>query len=393
MSSWKLVNNVKELKSAEEAIWKCTLETEVLAVKCEGKKLSRRGTLSILTIATRKQVFIIDVLKLDALVFENEIGKILENKSIKKIMFDCKESADALWHIFNIRLSGIMDEQLLKCIEQVDKIRHKSIEKRSRETEVKLQPLIVSIDSYKKEIDTHQRDSNYLQDIMYLKRIYDLKNKWLVRPVENQMLNFEVHFIKYLFLLYDTYNNDDEKVSRLQIASDKYCGILREIYKRTFDRHEVKQCLPCDFIPEKTKACTDTIRSRSAISMNERLGRQSEKAECYPIGNDGQELFSPDKEAEKRYAKKTGRRRKNKKQRFQNTVFLCYYDRFMPGTVLNKDSLKSDKLPKQIAYRPTGIVRPNPRLSEKGPNCTKTNGVVRKKRAAVLKYLQKYDKE
>ena len=78
--------------------------------------LSRKGALTIITVATEDKAYVLDVLKLGQAVFSSGLGEILEDKSRKKLMFDCRQDSDALWHQFNVKLTGVLDLQLLEII-------------------------------------------------------------------------------------------------------------------------------------------------------------------------------------------------------------------------------------------------------------------------------------
>ena len=56
------------------------------------------------------------MLKLGQVIFSSELGEILEDKSRKKLMFDCRQDSDALWHQFEVKLSEVLDLQLLEVI-------------------------------------------------------------------------------------------------------------------------------------------------------------------------------------------------------------------------------------------------------------------------------------
>ena len=88
----------------------------LLAVDCEGNSLSREGALTIITVATEEKVYIFDVQKLGQATFSSGLGAILEDESRKKLMFDCRQDSDALWHQFKVKLSGVLDVQLLEVI-------------------------------------------------------------------------------------------------------------------------------------------------------------------------------------------------------------------------------------------------------------------------------------
>ncbi|KAH7034504.1 uncharacterized protein B0I36DRAFT_316440 [Microdochium trichocladiopsis] len=103
------------------------LETDLpsIYVDLEGIKLSREGSISILTLmlhpsATQKHVYLIDVHTLGGLAF-NTSGKngvtmkdILEEPTIPKVFFDVRNDSDALYAHFNIALQGVEDVQLME---------------------------------------------------------------------------------------------------------------------------------------------------------------------------------------------------------------------------------------------------------------------------------------
>jgi len=108
---------VDDEPSLEEAIFELKEKVKrnsLLAVDCEGVSLSRKGALTIITVATEKKVYIFDVLKLGKAVLRNGLGEILEKKSREKLMFDCRGDSDAFWHQFSVKLSGVLDLQLLE---------------------------------------------------------------------------------------------------------------------------------------------------------------------------------------------------------------------------------------------------------------------------------------
>ena len=78
--------------------------------------MSRKEELTIITVATEEKVYIFDVLKLGQLIFTRGLGEVLEDTFPNKLMFDCRQHSDALWHQFHVKLSGVLDLQLLKGI-------------------------------------------------------------------------------------------------------------------------------------------------------------------------------------------------------------------------------------------------------------------------------------
>ena len=114
---YRLVDDETDVKDAiSELKGKVGERKTLLAVDCEGDTLSRKGALTIITVATEEKVYIFDVLKLGQLVFTSGLGEILEDKSREKLTFDCRQDSDALWHQFQVKLSGVLDLQLLEVI-------------------------------------------------------------------------------------------------------------------------------------------------------------------------------------------------------------------------------------------------------------------------------------
>lgn len=104
------------LEAISEIKQKIAERNTLLAVDCEGDSLSRKGTLTVITVATEEKVYIFDVQKLGQVVFSGGLGEILEDSSREKLMFDCRQDSDALWHQFQVKLKGVLDIQLLEII-------------------------------------------------------------------------------------------------------------------------------------------------------------------------------------------------------------------------------------------------------------------------------------
>jgi exonuclease 3'-5' domain-containing protein 1 len=70
----------------------------------------------LINIAVSCQVYLIDVLKIGYTAYDGGLCSILEDRSIQKLMFDCREDADALKHLYNVGLDGVLDVQLLEVM-------------------------------------------------------------------------------------------------------------------------------------------------------------------------------------------------------------------------------------------------------------------------------------
>lgn len=96
---------------------------DTLYLDLEGKSLSRYGSISLLTIFNPQQstIWVIDVTTLGPAAFTSTAGNIghslksiLEDPRPVKALWDVRNDADALWALYNVKLAGIIDVQLLE---------------------------------------------------------------------------------------------------------------------------------------------------------------------------------------------------------------------------------------------------------------------------------------
>lgn len=105
--------------SALEAFLSLITPSSSLYLDLEGKSLSREGTLTLITILLHPQntVFIIDVLTLGQSTFtvgKPNLKSVLEDATIPKYIWDCRNDADALKAHFDVGLAGVLDIQLME---------------------------------------------------------------------------------------------------------------------------------------------------------------------------------------------------------------------------------------------------------------------------------------
>ncbi|KAF9479765.1 hypothetical protein BDN70DRAFT_932292 [Pholiota conissans] len=93
-----------------------------LSVDLEGVELCRSGRVCTLQITSNhsKVIWIVDVVVLGRIAFEHRtlaghsLRSILQSGTTKKLFFDVRNDADALFHLFDIRLANVYDLQLLE---------------------------------------------------------------------------------------------------------------------------------------------------------------------------------------------------------------------------------------------------------------------------------------
>lgn len=93
-----------------------------LYVELHGHRLSRQGDLSLIAVRAypHPEVYVIDIQSLGheafttRSVFGLTLQSILENKGLRKVFWDVRDAADALWGHHGVRLEGVVDLQLLE---------------------------------------------------------------------------------------------------------------------------------------------------------------------------------------------------------------------------------------------------------------------------------------
>ncbi|XP_052082075.1 uncharacterized protein LOC127719809 [Mytilus californianus] len=244
---YKYITTTEDLKSAVHEIQNALSTENIIALDLEGLNLSRSGTITLLAIATRSQVYLFDVLKLGPATFDKGLKEIFEDDAINKLLFDCREDSDALWHLFDVNLDGVLDIQLLEIITQATaKVQSEWKKRNFRDHEiVRLESLISCMYHYQKD-----------NDILRIKQIVERKMKLQKnlleeRPLSDTLLKYAAYDVKCLFPLYDTLKPDEEEMNRLRIASEIYCNTKRSMVMRRFNQYERNPYLPIDIIPDK----------------------------------------------------------------------------------------------------------------------------------------------
>ncbi|KAH7012270.1 ribonuclease H-like domain-containing protein [Microdochium trichocladiopsis] len=134
-ASYSLVDSIESLISFLEAMKGVSRRASpCISVDLEGVRLSRYGTVSLITIFDQvpNQVYLVDVHTLKATAFTTSLPPdtetppeaswtlktVLESPAITKIFFDVRNDSDALFSHFGIRLEGVEDVQLMECADR-----------------------------------------------------------------------------------------------------------------------------------------------------------------------------------------------------------------------------------------------------------------------------------
>ena len=112
--SYEIVEEDSQIELALEKLRERNEASPFLGVDCEGESLSRTGELVILSVATEHQTYLFNINKLGAGVFDKGLRDLLEDPKREKLMFDCRQDSDCLWHQFKVKLTNVLDLQLLE---------------------------------------------------------------------------------------------------------------------------------------------------------------------------------------------------------------------------------------------------------------------------------------
>ena len=261
---YRLVDSDTGLQDAiSEIKQKIAERIALLAVDCEGNSLSREGALTIITVATEEKVYIFDVQKLGQATFSSGLGEILEDESRKKLMFDCRQDSDALWHQFKVKLSGVLDLQLLEVIYRRENpsasttktpqpsFKNKRGGRRNRRSQRTDE--VEKIYGFGRCLELYLQDENLVKIKDKGRELLEEDDElWTKRPLTDELIQYCVVDTMAMFRLYNKMKdvNGGEQV-RLRVASDKYVDLYRGKTERSFDEYETNAYLPLDIIPDK----------------------------------------------------------------------------------------------------------------------------------------------
>ncbi|XP_052776793.1 uncharacterized protein LOC128214391 [Mya arenaria] len=240
-SDHQVVDNDDLRKNCLDSIKQAILREPILALDCKGEDLSRKGELQLVSIATQEKVYILDILKLKTSPFERGLRDILEDKHILKLMFDCREDSDVLFHQFHVKLDGVIDIQLLEVIKRPGDIEDTSSRRCERHDEVvPLQSLYDCLVTYSISKVMVKKKKNFMQNHI----LGD-------RPLAEEHKENANRDVALLFHLFEKLKPDNEEMERLKIASNVFVDLKRSIALRDFSKFENNSYLPIDVIPKK----------------------------------------------------------------------------------------------------------------------------------------------
>jgi hypothetical protein len=224
IDSWgsllKLLLHLEEIVSAEGA---------AVAVDFEGMKLSRHGALCLVQMSCYDDptlVYVIDVHLLGRETFTlrtkngTTLRGLLEDQNIRKVWFDPRNDADALYHQFGVMPRGSFDLQLAEVADR-----------RSRDLNVHyvqgLGKCLTQCPALQTEQKVFAERINGLGKNLYEPKDGGTYEVFQRRPLHPVILVYSAHDVRYMLALYEQYvqclGEDSDWVTRVLKAGDVRC--------------------------------------------------------------------------------------------------------------------------------------------------------------------------
>lgn len=194
-------------------------------------------------------IYILDINKLR---ISKGLKWILETDSIEKLMFNCRPSVDCLLYEHHVKLSGIIDIQLIQNVLDI------------KENQV----ATVELSSFTSVVEKRlsKASAQTIRDL----EITD-KNLWLENPINEQVTEFLTKEIRLYFMLYDSI---PIVVENIVLLSSNYANRQYELSE--LDKQEL-QCKEKEIPEEKVNVASHQPKntvSNGSVSLMSFLPRE-----------------------------------------------------------------------------------------------------------------------
>ncbi|XP_064619850.1 uncharacterized protein LOC135483161 [Lineus longissimus] len=251
---YQLIEKEEELDDVIAAIKKESL----ISMDCEGVKLSRNGSLTVLSIGTPSKTYLFDVMKIGEAVFGKDLKEILVSTSIVKLVFDCRRDADALWHLFKVKLANVMDIQLMQILYERTHPDEKSTSQKDMEAHHRAykdkSPMKRALFDWPRIRSLVNCIEWYLKDssLLAVKKKVSLtttgtdQEMWGKRPLTEDMQRYASLDVQCLFVLYEKLKAGltSTEVATARKGSERYLVIFRDQEENVTNPYENYSLLP-----------------------------------------------------------------------------------------------------------------------------------------------------
>ncbi|XP_066923817.1 piRNA biogenesis protein EXD1-like [Clytia hemisphaerica] len=229
-----------------------------IAVDCEGVDLGRDGKLTLIQLmAGEDTVILIDVLVLGESAFKYGLKEILESKEIVKLMFDCRNDSVSLWYEYGVKVTNVLDMQLLEYMVRAQAGHQFPSARRSTHWhKPRVRGLDATTDKYVRFDD---KLSIGISDVRRVKERATVlmraeKTVWRYRPLTEGFVRYAaldvvmINVVKKALARYKSLEGNTLK--KLEIASERYVSARRDC-ERIDDFYVSHPILICYIIPEE----------------------------------------------------------------------------------------------------------------------------------------------
>ncbi|XP_022090521.1 piRNA biogenesis protein EXD1-like [Acanthaster planci] len=264
--SYDLIDKASDIRPALAKLREGVTSSPFLAVDCEGESLSRKGQLSLVSVALPTHTYLFDIKTLGAKVFDEGLRDLLQDPDREKLMFDCRSDSDCLWHQYHVKLTNVLDLQLLQIIYretnpepvQDDKPRQVSWPGSRRQPmatasrpPINVQPVLRSFLRCL-ELYVDDKDLTTAKAAGKEKMEREGTAVWMKRPLEASLLAYAAADVQGFLPLYRALRGaiaNPDKKERLRKGSQNFLDYLRSRSFRTYDDYERNGFLPWRILP------------------------------------------------------------------------------------------------------------------------------------------------
>mmetsp|Transcript_4171 Transcript_4171/g.12537 ORF Transcript_4171/g.12537 Transcript_4171/m.12537 type:complete len:317 (+) Transcript_4171:124-1074(+) len=207
-----IVDTLSKAKSASQALSR----QKVVAVDCEGVRLSRTGRLCLVQVASTSKVYLYDVVVVGAKVFtEGGLKAVLEDERILKLFHDCRHDCDALFWQFNVKVANIFDTQVAFAV--------------LREQQGLTKPIPIGLKSLLRKYSVTTADEENVKAAVKLE-YSDNSDYWTIRPLPDNAIKYAKYDVEHLIHVYKQMTRylKPQWEAKVMTGSQEYAAAYRD---------------------------------------------------------------------------------------------------------------------------------------------------------------------
>ncbi|KAG8992270.1 hypothetical protein FRB90_001052 [Tulasnella sp. 427] len=221
---YTLIDTPKALSSLIPKLYEFDRTHPALFVDLEGFDLCRHGRISLITIyaSPMAMTYLVDVTTLGEASFTTEgestpgktLKSLLEDKSVPKVLFDCRNDSDALYNLYKVDMAGVVDLQLME------------LATRKRRQRSYVNGLARTIRDYAGLSPEALAEWEEVKN--YGKKIFDTGDPETAgllfeeRPLDEKLIQYSIQDATLLPVLYDIFDTEIQPKWRKKVEEETY---------------------------------------------------------------------------------------------------------------------------------------------------------------------------